>query len=60
MIEGLAGGRVGLIAKVHHSVIDGVAGAQLLAQLLDLSPEGRAVPRRARPGSRRVSPPRRA
>jgi diacylglycerol O-acyltransferase len=43
VIEGLAGGRVGLIAKVHHSVIDGVAGAQLLAQLLDLSPEGRAV-----------------
>ncbi|HEY6474501.1 MAG TPA: wax ester/triacylglycerol synthase family O-acyltransferase [Acidimicrobiales bacterium] len=43
IIEGLAGGRVGLIAKVHHAVIDGVAGAQLLAQLLDLSPEGRAV-----------------
>lgn len=43
VIEGLAGGRVGLIAKVHHSVIDGVAGAQLLAQLLDLSAEGRAV-----------------
>jgi WS/DGAT/MGAT family acyltransferase len=43
IIEGLAKERVGLIAKVHHSVIDGVAGAQLLAQLLDLSPEGRAV-----------------
>ncbi len=43
VIEGLAGGRVGLIAKVHHAVIDGVAGAQLLAQLLDLGPEGRAV-----------------
>ncbi len=43
VIEGLAGGMVGLIAKVHHSVIDGVAGAQLLAQLLDLTPEGRAV-----------------
>jgi WS/DGAT/MGAT family acyltransferase len=43
VIEGIAGGRVGLIAKVHHSVIDGVAGAELLAQLLDLGPEGRAV-----------------
>jgi WS/DGAT/MGAT family acyltransferase len=42
VIEGLRGGRVGLIAKVHHAVIDGVAGAQLLAQLLDLSPDGRA------------------
>ena len=36
---------VGLIAKVHHSVIDGVAGAELLAKLLDLTPEGSAVDR---------------
>ncbi len=43
VIEGLAGGMVGLIAKVHHAVIDGVAGALLLAQLLDLTPEGSAV-----------------
>ena len=43
VIEGLASGKVGLIAKVHHSVIDGVAGAQMLAQLLDLTPEGGAV-----------------
>jgi WS/DGAT/MGAT family acyltransferase len=43
VIEGLQGGRVGLIAKVHHAVIDGVAGAQLMAQLLDLSPEGRPI-----------------
>jgi diacylglycerol O-acyltransferase len=43
VVEGLAGGRIGLIAKVHHSVIDGVAGATLMAQLLDLSAEGRPV-----------------
>ena len=43
VIEGLAGGMVGLIAKVHHSVIDGVAGAALLAQLLDLTSEESAV-----------------
>ena len=42
VIEGLEGGRVGLIAKIHHAVIDGVAGVQLMAQLLDLSQEGRA------------------
>jgi WS/DGAT/MGAT family acyltransferase len=41
VVEGLEGGRVGLIAKIHHSVIDGVAGVQLMAQLLDLSEEGR-------------------
>jgi len=41
VVEGLEGERVGLIAKIHHSVIDGVAGVQLLAQLLDVSEEGR-------------------
>src|ERR1700689_1221424 len=41
VIEGLACGKVGLIAKIHHSVIDGVAGVQLMAQLLDFGPEGR-------------------
>jgi diacylglycerol O-acyltransferase len=40
VVESLADGRVGLIAKVHHAVVDGVAGAQLMAQLLDLTPEG--------------------
>ena len=39
MLEGLEGGLVGLIAKVHHSVIDGVAGADLLARFLDLTPD---------------------
>ncbi|HEX3334452.1 MAG TPA: wax ester/triacylglycerol synthase family O-acyltransferase [Acidimicrobiales bacterium] len=43
VIEGLSGGKVGLIAKVHHAVIDGVAGAQLLARFLDLTAEGSAV-----------------
>jgi diacylglycerol O-acyltransferase len=43
LVEGLEGGRVGLIAKVHHAVIDGVAGVQLMAQLLDLTPEGRPM-----------------
>jgi diacylglycerol O-acyltransferase / wax synthase len=43
VIEGMAGGMIGLIAKVHHAVIDGVAGAEMLAKLLDLTPEGSAV-----------------
>jgi diacylglycerol O-acyltransferase len=41
IVEGLEGGKVGLIAKIHHSVIDGVAGVQLMEQLLDGSEEGR-------------------
>ncbi|GII92366.1 WS/DGAT/MGAT family O-acyltransferase [Sinosporangium siamense] len=43
LINGLAGGRVAVYTKVHHSVIDGVTGAETLASLLDLSPEPRAV-----------------
>ncbi len=42
VVEGMAGGMIGLIAKVHHSVVDGVAGAEMLAKLLDLTPEGSA------------------
>jgi WS/DGAT/MGAT family acyltransferase len=43
VVEGMAEGQVGLIAKVHHAVVDGVAGADLLAKLLDLTAEGSAV-----------------
>jgi len=43
VVEGMADGMIGLIAKIHHSVIDGVAGAELLAKLLDLTAEGSAV-----------------
>ncbi len=43
VVEGMADGLVGLIAKVHHSVVDGVAGADMLAKLLDLTAEGSAV-----------------
>jgi diacylglycerol O-acyltransferase / wax synthase len=39
IVEGLSEGMVGLIAKVHHSVIDGVSGSQLMATLLDPTAE---------------------
>lgn len=44
LVEGLSGGRIGLIAKVHHAVIDGMSGAQLMARLLDISCEGPTTP----------------
>jgi diacylglycerol O-acyltransferase / wax synthase len=44
LIFGLAGGRAAIYSKVHHAAIDGVSGNDILAALLDLSPEGRALP----------------
>jgi diacylglycerol O-acyltransferase / wax synthase len=41
LIFGLAGGRAAIYSKVHHAAIDGVSGNDILAALLDLSPEGR-------------------
>lgn len=35
VIEGLEGGHVALIAKVHHSALDGVAGVEQLVTLFD-------------------------
>ena len=37
VVEGLADGRVGIVAKVHHAIIDGVSGAEILASFFDLS-----------------------
>ena len=39
VVEGLADGRVGIVAKVHHAIIDGVSGAEILASFFDLSPD---------------------
>jgi WS/DGAT/MGAT family acyltransferase len=37
-IEGLAGGRIVVVAKVHHALADGVASATLLANVMDGTP----------------------
>ncbi|MFI5286125.1 MAG: wax ester/triacylglycerol synthase family O-acyltransferase [Candidatus Dormibacteria bacterium] len=44
LIHGLEHGRVALMTKVHHAVIDGLSGAEILGSLLDLTPEGRPAP----------------
>src|SRR4051812_23626838 len=44
LIHGLRGGRVGMLTKVHPSVVDGVSGNEILTILLDQSPEGRELP----------------
>jgi hypothetical protein len=37
MVEGLEGGRTGMIAKTHHCLVDGVSGIELLMVTLDVS-----------------------
>ena len=44
VIYGLAEGHIAMLTKIHHAVIDGMSGAEILGLLLDLQPEGREVP----------------
>lgn len=49
VVEGLEGGRVALVSKTHHAAIDGVSGAELTANLLDLERDPPPRPRPAEP-----------
>jgi WS/DGAT/MGAT family acyltransferase len=45
LVEGVEGGRVAILAKVHHAAMDGgQVVALLLGCLFDTTPEGRTVP----------------
>jgi WS/DGAT/MGAT family acyltransferase len=39
VVEDLEQGRVAVVAKVHHAIIDGVAGTEVLGAFLDLTPD---------------------
>jgi diacylglycerol O-acyltransferase / wax synthase len=43
-VEGLEGDRWAMISKVHHCVVDGVAGTDLLATVLDDDPDAVVAP----------------
>lgn len=38
--EGMENDWIGVITKMHHCAVDGVSGAELMANLFDLTPEG--------------------
>ena len=44
LVEGLEGGRVGIITKTHHAMVDGVAAVDIGTVILDLTPEPRECP----------------
>jgi diacylglycerol O-acyltransferase / wax synthase len=39
VVEGLAGGRWAVISKIHHCMVDGIAGTDLMGLVLDASPD---------------------
>jgi diacylglycerol O-acyltransferase / wax synthase len=41
VVQGLEDGHWAVLSKVHHCMVDGVSGSDLLALMLDLTPEGR-------------------
>jgi diacylglycerol O-acyltransferase / wax synthase len=54
VIHGLTEGRVALLTKIHHSVVDGISGNEIMATLLDPEPTGREI---APPASQPPAPP---
>ena len=44
LIHGLQDGHVAMLTKIHHALIDGMSGAEIMGLLLDLSPDGRELP----------------
>jgi diacylglycerol O-acyltransferase / wax synthase len=52
VVEGLEDGRWAMLAKTHHAMVDGVSGTDLLAVIMDLSPDAarpKETPWSARP-----------
>ena len=43
VIDGLEGGRFAFYIKVHHTVVDGVAGLKMIADALTTDPESRSM-----------------
>jgi WS/DGAT/MGAT family acyltransferase len=43
-VEGLGGGKLALVMKIHHAAMDGGRSAAIAGELMDTSPEGRVIP----------------
>src|SRR5690242_13964888 len=47
LVYGLEGKRMAMIARVHHCMVDGISGVDLLKVILDLSPAAPPAPKAA-------------
>jgi WS/DGAT/MGAT family acyltransferase len=54
VVEGLSGGRVAVVSKVHHALVDGISSVDVSTLLFD--PEPVTVPREAPPWEPRPAP----
>jgi WS/DGAT/MGAT family acyltransferase len=56
VVEGLAGGRTALVARMHHALVDGIAAIDVSTVILDPTPEGLELepPEEAEPAPRRA------
>ena len=45
LVYGLEGRRTAMIARVHHCMVDGVSGVDLLKIVLDISPDAQPLPK---------------
>jgi WS/DGAT/MGAT family acyltransferase len=48
VIHGLPEGRVAMLTKIHHSMVDGISGNEIMAALLDPERTGRVIDRAPR------------
>lgn len=44
VVDGMDAGTMAVVVKIHHSILDGVSGANLLGAFLDLGPRSRSIP----------------
>src|SRR5947209_9972355 len=56
LIHGVEGGLTAMLTKIHHAVIDGLSGAEIMGILLDLEPQGRELPEARSPDGSAATP----
>ncbi len=44
LVHGLRSGHVAMLTKIHHALIDGLSGAEIMGLLLDLGPDAPRLP----------------